>query len=95
MFRWQTSGWKSSKTRRSFFWASGVDGLEQVGQLCQFGAAMEIHVAGIGVHSVAHAAAFMFHAEVLDFMALTFQVITQFEYVGFTTAIRVEKFVNH
>lgn len=56
---------------------------------------MEIHVAGIGVHSVAHAAAFMFHAEVLDFMALTFQVITQFEYVGFTTAIRVEKFVNH
>ena len=56
---------------------------------------MEIHVAGIGVHSVAHAAAFIFHAEVLDFMALTFQVITQFEYVGFTTAIRVEKFVNH
>ena len=58
---------------------------------------MEIHVAGIGVHSVAHAAAFMFHAEVLDFMALTFQVITQFEfeYVGFATTVGVEKLVDH
>lgn len=48
---------------------------------------MEIHVAGIGVHSVAHASAFMLHAKVLNFMALAFQVISQFEYVCFATAV--------
>lgn len=73
----------------------GVDGLDRVGQLCQFGAAVEVHVAGISVHSVAHAAAFVFHAEILDFMALPFQVITQFEYVGFATTVGVEKLVDH
>ena len=72
-----------------------VDGLDRVGQLCQFGAAVEVHVAGISVHSVAHAAAFVFHAEILDFMALPFQVITQFEYVGFATTVGVEKLVDH
>lgn len=72
-----------------------VDGLERVGQLCQFGTAVEVHVAGIGVHSVAHAVAFMLHTKVLNFMALAFQVISQFEYVGFATAVGVEKLVDH
>ena len=73
----------------------GVDGLDRVGQLCQFETAVEVHIAGIGIHAVAHASAFMLHVKVLNFMALAFQVISQFENVGFTTAIRVEKFVNH
>lgn len=73
----------------------GVDGLDWIGQFRQFGTAMEVHIAGISVHSVAHAAAFVFHAEILDFMALPFQVITQFEYVGFATTVGVEKLVDH
>ena len=54
----------------------GVDGLDRVGQLCQFGATVEIHIGCVSINSVSHTAPLMLHAEILDFMALAFQVIT-------------------
>ncbi len=62
-----------------------------VGQLCQLGPAVEVHVAGVGVDPVAHAAPLVLHAKVLHFMALALEVVAKFEYVGFAATVGVEE----
>ena len=47
-----------------------VDGLDRVGQLAQFAAAVEVHIRCISVDPVTHAAAFMLHTEVLNLMSV-------------------------
>ena len=47
-----------------------VDGLDRVGQLAQFAAAVEVHTRCISIDPVAHAAAFMLHTEVLNLMSV-------------------------
>ena len=60
-----------------------VDGLDRVGQLAQFAAAVEVHTRCISIDPVAHAAAFMLHTEVLNLMSVLLQCLTQLKYVGF------------
>ena len=60
-----------------------VDGLDRVGQLAQFAAAVEVHIRCISIDTVAHAAAFVFHTEVLNLMSVLLQRLTQLKYVGF------------
>lgn len=47
-----------------------VDGLDRVGQLAQFAAAVEVHIRCISIDPVAHAAAFMLHTEILNLMSV-------------------------
>ena len=60
-----------------------VDGLDWVGQLAQFAAAVEVHIRCISIDPVAHAAAFMLHTEILNLMSVLLQCLTQLKYVGF------------
>ena len=50
----------------------GIDGLQRIGQLCQLGAAMKIHVGCVCINSIAHTVLRMLHSEVLGFISLTF-----------------------
>ena len=72
-----------------------VDGLDRVGQLTQLAAAVEVHIRCISVDPVAHAAAFMLHAEVLNLMSVLLQCLTQFEYIRLTSAVSVQKFIQN
>ena len=58
-----------------------VDGLDRVSQLAQFAAAVEIHIGCISIDPIAHATAFVLHTEVLNFMSMLLQRLTQFKYV--------------
>lgn len=60
-----------------------VDGLDRVGQLAQFAATVEVHIRCISTDAVAHAAAFVLHTEVLNFVSVLLQCLTQLKYVGF------------
>ena len=53
-----------------------VDGLDRVGQLAQFAAAVEVHIRCVSIDTVAHTAAFMLHTEVLNLMAVLLQRLT-------------------
>ena len=70
-----------------------VNCLDRVSQLAQFAAAVEVHIRCIGIDPVAHAAAFVLHAEVLNLMSVLLQHLTQFEYVRLTATISVQKFI--
>lgn len=66
-----------------------VDCLDGVGQLAQFVAAVEVHIRCISIDTVAHAAAFMLHTEVLNLMSVLLQCLTQLKYVRLRSAIRI------
>lgn len=72
-----------------------VDGLDRVGQLAQFAAAVEVHIRCISIDTVAHAAAFMLHTEVLNLVSMLLQCLTQFEYIRLTSAVSVQKFIQN
>ena len=50
---------------------SRIDGFNRICQLCQFAAAVKIHIRGIGLHTVAHTAARVLHTKILDVMSQT------------------------
>lgn len=60
-----------------------VDGLDRVGQLAQFAAAVKVHIRCISIDPVAHAAAFVLHAEVLNLVPHLLELFAQLKYVGF------------
>ena len=53
-----------------------VDGLDRVGQLAQFAAAVEVHIRCISIDPVTHAAAFVLHTEVLNLVSVLLQRLT-------------------
>ena len=53
-----------------------INRFDGVGQLAQFAAAVEIHIRCISIDPVAHAATFMLHAEVLNFVSVLLQCLT-------------------
>lgn len=60
-----------------------VDGLDRVGQLAQFAATVEVHIRCVSIDPVAHAAAFVLHAEVLNLVSMLLQCLAQLENVCF------------
>ena len=64
-----------------------VDGLDRVGQLAQFAAAVEIHIRSISIDPVAHAAAFVLHSEVLNLVSMLFQRLTQPPYASVVATV--------
>ena len=60
-----------------------VDSFDGVGQLAQFAATVEVHVTCVSIDTVAHAAAFVLHTEVLNLVSVLLQCLTQLKYVGF------------
>ena len=72
-----------------------VDSFDWVGQLAQFAAAVEVHIRCISIDPVAHAAAFVLHTEVLNFVSVLLQCLTQFEYIRLTSAVSVQKFIQN
>lgn len=72
-----------------------VDSFDGIGQLAQFAAAMEVHIRCISIDTVAHAAAFVFHTEVLNLVSMLLQCLTQFEYIRLAAAVSVQKFIQN
>ena len=72
-----------------------VDRLNRIEDLRQPPAAMEIHSMCIRIHTVSNTPIFMFHAKILNLMPLFLQEGSQFEYIGFTSSVRIEKLINH
>ena len=72
-----------------------VDSLDRVSQLAQFAAAVEVHIRCISIDPVTHTAAFMLHTEVLNFVSVLLQCLTQFEYIRLAAAISVQKFIQN
>ena len=58
-----------------------VDGLDRVGQLAQFAAAVEVHIRCISIDTVTYATAFMLHTEVLHLVSMLLKCLTQLKYV--------------
>ena len=67
----------------------GIDGLDGVKKLRRQGAAVEVHITGIGIHPVAHDPALVLHAEILNLMALGLQLGTQLKNIGFRPSVGV------
>ena len=72
-----------------------VDSFDRVGQLAQFAATVEVHIRCISIDTVAHAAAFVLHTEVLNLVSVLLQCLTQFEYIRLTSAVSVQKFIQN
>ena len=72
-----------------------VDSFDGVGQLAQFAATVEVHIRCISIDTVAHAAAFMLHTEVLNLVSMLLQCLTQFEYIRLAAAVSVQKFIQN
>lgn len=53
-----------------------VNRFDGVGQLAQFAATVEVHVTCVSIDPVTHAATFMLHAEVLNFVSVLLQCLT-------------------
>ena len=71
-----------------------VDSFDRVSQLTQLTSAVEVHIRCISIDPVAHAAAFVFHTEVLNLVSVLLQCLTQFEYIRLTSAVSVQKFIQ-
>ena len=53
-----------------------VDSFDWVGQLAQFATAVEVHVTRVSIDPVAHAATFVLHTKVLNFVSVLLQCLT-------------------
>ena len=72
-----------------------INRFDGVGQLTQFATAVEIHIRCISIDTVAHAAAFVFHTEVLNLVSMLLQCLTQFEYIRLAAAVSVQEFIQN
>ena len=64
-----------------------VNCLDRVGQLAQFAAAVEIHIARVRIDPIANTSTLMFHTEVLNLVSHLLKLFAQLEYVRLATAI--------
>ena len=72
-----------------------VDRLNGIEDLRQPPAAMEIHIIRIRIHTVSDTPVLMFHAKILNLIPLFLQEGSQFEYIGLTSSVRIEKLIDH
>ena len=73
----------------------GVDAFDGIEHLRKLAAAAEIHMGGIGLHPVAHGTPLVLHTKILDLMAHGLQLCTQFENIGFRSAVGMQKLIDH
>jgi len=66
-----------------------INRLKRIGQLYQLASAVKIHVRGIGLRAVPHAASRLIHTEILYLMPYIRQLLSQRQHIGFRTAVRL------